>query len=277
MRPITEIRTLLCAGAVAAAFLAVTVPPAGAQNLSCGSTITKSTKLTKDVTGCPGVGLKIGADGITLDLDGHTVSAGAKRNPKAHGILNEGHDRVTIRGGTVRGFGAYGVRLSHADANVVESMRLVENFTGVGLFESDGGVVTRNVIVGAKFVGANLTGGSGDRIVDNDIRNSAGAGVFVHSSPAETGRRHRIQGNALSGNGIAIHPGPQRTRVLGNTITGVAADGIISFEPSTQLGGNSAVNNLLRGINAPNGALDAGGNTAQGNGQNPQCVGVVCS
>ena len=106
MRPITEIRTLLCAGAVAAAFLAVAVPQADAQNLSCGSTITKSTKLTKDITGCPGAGLKIGADGITLDLDGHKVSAAAKRKPKAHGILNEGHDRVTICGGTVRGFGA---------------------------------------------------------------------------------------------------------------------------------------------------------------------------
>jgi hypothetical protein len=277
MRPIAEIRTLLCAGAVAAAFLAVTVPQASAQNLSCGSTITKSTTLTKDITGCPGVGLRIGADDITLDLNGHTVSAAAKRNPKAHGILNEGHDDVTIRGGTVRGFGAYGVRLSHADRNLVEGMRLDDNFTGVGLFESDKGVVARNLINRAKFVGANLTGGRADRIVSNRIHDSAGPGVFVHSSPAETGRRHEIDANELLGNGIEIHPGPRRTRVTGNAIKLAAADGIMSFEPTTVIRGNSAIGNLLRGIDAPNGAIDAGGNTAKDNGQDPQCVGVVCS
>ena len=80
----------------------------------CGATITKDTKLTRTSTNCHGVGIRIGADGITLDLNGHTVAAAAKRNPKAHGILNVGHDRVTIKGGTVKGFGAYGVRLADA-------------------------------------------------------------------------------------------------------------------------------------------------------------------
>ena len=65
--------------------------------------------------------------------------------------------------------------------------------------------------------------------------------------------------------------------MLGNTISGAAGDGIASYEPSTVIGGNSALDNLLRGIDAPNGATDAGGNAAQGNGQDPQCVGVVCS
>jgi hypothetical protein len=276
MRPLAEIKHLVCACLAAAAILAVAAP-ANAAQIHCGSTITKSVKLTHDVTGCPGVGLRIGADHITLDLNGHTVAAAAERNPKAHGILNEGHDRVTIRGGLVRGFGAYGVRLSHADRNVVTDMAMDGNFTGIGLFESDRGLVTGNVMTGSRFVGANLTGGVRDRVVHNRISGSAGPGVFVHSSPDEPGKRHRVAGNALDGNGIEIHPGPVRTRVVGNTVQRAHGDGILAFEPSTIIGGNAVLGSLLRGIDAPNGARDAGGNTAQGSGLQPQCTGVSCS
>ena len=42
------------------------------------------------------------------------------------------------------------------------------------------------------------------------------------------------------------------------------------------LGGNHADRNSRWGINAP-GATDLGGNTATGNGNEPQCVGVTCA
>jgi parallel beta-helix repeat protein len=277
MRPIAEIKNqLICASVGVIAALAVAAPAHAAQ-LHCGSTITKSTKLTQDITNCPGVGLRIGADDITLDLNGHTVAAGAKRNPKAHGILNEGHDRVTITGGTVRGFGAYGVRLSHADRNVVHDMRMTANWTGIGLFESDRGVVADNVMTDSKFVGANLTGGKRNRIAGNEIADTRGAGVFVHSSPDEPGTRHVVARNELSGNGIQILAGPQRTRVTANAVTAARGDGIGTFEPSTVLAGNAVVASLLQGIYAPNGATDRGGNTASDNAIDPQCEGVVCS
>jgi hypothetical protein len=275
MRPIAEIKHLVCA-CLAVAATVVVAAPANAAQIHCGSTITKSTKLTKDITGCPGVGLRIGADDITLDLNGHTVSAAAERNPKAHGILNESHDHVTIRGGAVRGFGAYGVRLSHADRNVVIDMTMRGNFTGIGLFESDRGLVSRNVMTGSRFVGANLTGGVRNRVVHNEVTGSAGPGVFVHGSPDETGKRHRVAANDLDGNGIEIQPGPVRTRVVGNSVMSAHGDGIVTFEPSTVIGGNVLLGNLLHGINAPNGAVDAGGNTAHGSGLKPECAGVSC-
>jgi parallel beta-helix repeat protein len=277
MRPIAEIKNqLICASVGVIAALAVAAP-ANAAQLHCGSTITKSTKLTQDITNCSGVGLRIGADDITLDLNGHTVAAAAKRNPKAHGILNQGYDRVTITGGTVRGFGAYGVRLSHADRNVVRDMRMTGNWTGIGLFESDRGRVTGNVMTDSKFVGANLTGGKRNLIGDNTIVDSRGPGVFVHSSPREPGKRHVVHANELDGNGIQILAGPQRTRLLSNTVSGAHGDGISTFEPSTFLAENRVLSNLLQGIYAPNGASDGGGNTAAGNALDPQCEGVVCS
>lgn len=220
--------------------------------LACGSTVTKSVKLTSDIVGCHGAGLRIGADGITVDLNGHTVAAAAKRNPKAHGIFNEGHDGVTIRGGTVSGFGAYGVRLANANRNVVEDMRMTGNFTGVGLFQSDHGVVRDNWMSGQRFVGVALTGGVGNRVTHNQISGTAGAGVFVQPSHTETGRNHRVDGNELSANGILVFPGPRGTKIVNNRIAGTPGDGIATFEPSTVLTGNSVSGSVGRDIFTPN-------------------------
>ncbi|MBD7918553.1 hypothetical protein H9657_09735 [Cellulomonas sp. Sa3CUA2] len=52
-------------------------------------------------------------------------------------------------------------------------------------------------------------------------------------------------------------------------------DGILSVVGESTLQGNTAVRNERWGIHAP-GAVDLGGNTARGNGNEPQCVGVVC-
>ncbi len=41
--------------------------------VNCGDTLTHSVKLTADLTNCPGDGLVIGANGITVDLNGHTI------------------------------------------------------------------------------------------------------------------------------------------------------------------------------------------------------------
>jgi parallel beta-helix repeat protein len=226
--------------------------PSSEAKIACGSTITKSVKLTTDVANCPGVGLKIGADNVTLDLNGHTVSAAAKRNPKAHGIFNEGHDRVTIRGGTVSGFGAYGVRLAHANRNVVEDMTMTGNFTGVGLFESDRGAVRDSVMAGQRFVGVALTGGIGNRVTGNQISDTAGAGVFVQSSNTETGRNHRVDGNQLTSNGILVFPGPRAVKLIANRIDRAPGDGIAAFEPSTVIAGNAITAAVGRPIFAPN-------------------------
>src|SRR5512132_3515700 len=169
----TPMKITLAAALVAGALAA---PAAHAATpLHCGATIKQSTKLTKDLSNCRGVGLRIGADGITLDLNGHTIAAAAKRNPTAHGILNVGgHDRVTIKGGTVKGFGAYGVRLAGVQRNHVSDMKMTGNFTGIGLVESSHNLIERSAMTGSRFVGVNLTGGTANRVVHNQIAASVG-------------------------------------------------------------------------------------------------------
>ena len=74
---------------------------ASAATLTCGQTITKSITLDSDVS-CPDVGSnefawRIGAPGITVDLNGHTVTSHGK------GFANNGYNHVTVRNGTIAG------------------------------------------------------------------------------------------------------------------------------------------------------------------------------
>src|SRR2546425_13075034 len=91
----------LVAALSAAAFLTLTTAQAFANHVECGDLITQDTTLDSDLIDCPGDGIVIGADDITLDLGGHTVEgSGSSIVGIANGNLYgepEGHDGVTIR------------------------------------------------------------------------------------------------------------------------------------------------------------------------------------
>ena len=91
--------------------------------LSCGDTITVDTTLDRDLSNCPNNGIVIGADGITVDLGGHTISGDGKpvrrcprRQPCDFGVFNDRHDGVTVRNGSLRGF-AVGVLIGGVRSN----------------------------------------------------------------------------------------------------------------------------------------------------------------
>ena len=72
LRALPVIALLALSGVTAAAGQS---PPPG---LECGDTITADTTLDRDLTNCPSNGIIIGADDITLDLNGHTISGDGK-------------------------------------------------------------------------------------------------------------------------------------------------------------------------------------------------------
>src|SRR5712691_10064099 len=77
--------------------------PALADDVHCGQVLTRDTVLRRDLVDCPGDGLVIGADEITLDLGGHTISG--RGADGSVGIKNAGHDGDTIRNGAINRFG----------------------------------------------------------------------------------------------------------------------------------------------------------------------------
>src|SRR3954463_14789092 len=101
---------LIGVAAVGVMALGAQTAAAAVQQLSCGDTITTDTTLHKDLVNCPTNGIVIGADNVTLDLNGHTIDGDGTLTPGPEcpdtefcdvGVLNDGHDGVTVVHGSV--------------------------------------------------------------------------------------------------------------------------------------------------------------------------------
>lgn len=154
--------------------LAFSGSTAWALPLRCGDTVTTDTTLRADLTGCPGNGLVIGADRITLDLNGHTITGNLEG---AVGIDNSaGYDRVTIKNGAVRNFTNGVLLLEHATGNRVQRLTLVsDNSTGA----ADNGIL--------------IFSSDHNRVEHNSVSGS-GNGIFLGDTTDSTVERNRVSG-----------------------------------------------------------------------------------
>lgn len=169
--------------AMLAAVVTFGTPAATASDL-CGETITSNLVLDHDLA-CSGNGLIVGADGVKIDLNGHTI--GGSENPNTVGIRVLGRIGVRMQGpGEVTGFHT-GIWIEESENVRVEGLTLFANgafassgppfpFTGLG----DGIVVTMSETVRLE---GNLVFGNGDdginvhqstkvRVVENVVHNN---------------------------------------------------------------------------------------------------------
>jgi parallel beta-helix repeat protein len=182
------------------------------EQVACGDAITQDTRLTANLVDCPGVGLVIGADGITLDLNGHRIDGdGAGED---FGILVQGRRRVTIEGGAVRGF-TEGVLVDNSSDVEVRRLTSAE--------QDHGGIAV---------------GGSRDvLVVDNVVRDS-GAGIIVSRSESVLVRDNHVSSSVFGG--IPVFES-HRARVVGNTVTACRNDagiGLLAGSSQSEVAGN---------------------------------------
>ena len=102
---------MLAVVAVLMALFLLPTAAAEASHVQCGDVITQSTKLDSDLLNCPGDGVVIGADDVTLDLNGHVIDGdgtethGCAGNEFCDvGVVSAGHDGTAVRDGSIRGF-----------------------------------------------------------------------------------------------------------------------------------------------------------------------------
>jgi parallel beta-helix repeat protein len=216
----------------AASIVAVSGPgaAAGAQ-VSCGDTITTDTTLHQDLIDCPNNGIVIGADGVTLDLNGHLVDGdgtpAAGCDPRAEvcdaGVVGEGYDGITVMDGRVREFGIGVLVGGTSAAEPVRDNRILgvssarNEFAGIGILSS-----VRSLVRNSSGNGSIARdGGSGiflfdshrARILDNAFRNNGDLGIFVGKST-----HNLIKGNLIPRNhesGITMDHA-DRNQVRGN-------------------------------------------------------------
>jgi parallel beta-helix repeat protein len=199
----SSVRRVIVVCAVAAGLLVSGVGVAAAAPVSCGEIITTNTKLQNDLIDCPGDGLVIGADDITLDLAGHTIDGLGSAAPfGSDGIDNSGgHDNVVVKNGTVTGF-QQGVTLVGTSGNLARNLTVTENVStgffvdGFAFLDSFGNELVGNSVSG-NGDGIVLRGSSGNLIRANSATENSGRGLSLTFSSAN----NSLSDNVLSDNG----------------------------------------------------------------------------
>jgi parallel beta-helix repeat protein len=300
MQKLRRMRVRLAVTAATGTVLAVTLSLGLAQasgvQLACGTTITTNTVLRSDITGCAGPGLIVGADNITLDLGGHTITG----TGVDAGVRVDFHDGVTVRHGTVRGF-AEGVVVNTAGGDNVLGMTVEGNVRGINLanasntviagnlvrtseldgirvdgFGSTGDTVSNNVVLGSTYSITVSNAASGTTVSHNVMLNGKLYGLSIFSSPTGT----TAVGNIANRNGIDgiyVDDSSTGTVLNRNVANANGQDGVRVLGPGAALTRNVANANGNLGIEAVAGVVDGGGNVARSNANPLQCTGVVCA
>lgn len=243
---------------------------------TCGETVSGSITLNADLNCGSGDGLVVGANGTTINLNGHRISGDPTGNSVGvlnGGGLNAGFSAVVVKTGTITGF-FKGVSFGTLGGSVLGVK--VANNQGSGIITNGNGVISGNVAFG------NLNGilAGGDlgvkRTIANNVANSNttyGIGLV--------GGQDVVSGNRTLSNGdtgiYSTEPGGTFSANIANA-NGTGMN-VASADPATpaKLSGNKAYWNDHLGIQIGPGDLDAGKNLASGNGTAHQCEDIVCS
>jgi parallel beta-helix repeat protein len=301
-----QLTKLAVLGAAVAGFMALGVGHAHAATVVCGQIIIQDTKVSNDLLDCPGDGLVIGAANIKLDLGGHLIDGDDMSfGGTDAGVDNTGgFDNVEIKHGAIQEFDQ-GVNLLGASDNEIHQLEVLNNRAGVVLgLGSDNNTVERNVVHDNPRPGGILADGTTGNTISrntvynngspgigsagiavfnstnaevslNDVFDNAMIGIWLFNADASLVKMNTVQSN---GNyGIDSFSGSTGNLFLKNVSNENDADGIHIDDPGNTITRNEANLNFNLGIFAVAGNTDGGGNTASGNGDPAQCVGVVCS
>lgn len=224
-------RLLLTLSALAA--LALFSAPAQAnqpERVHCGQTLTHSVKLANDLSNCPNNGLVVGADNVTVDLNGHTIDGDGQQvtdcpfpGPNCDaGVQNTGgYTGVTIEGGKLREF-SYGVYVfGGASRNRVRQISSTHNLFG-------------GIVIG---------GGITDSQVERNSTNHNGAGITLCCFSNNV----RIERNSVSGNGDGI---------------------VVSDSDNNRIAHNSVSDNAKAGEGSEGDGIGLAGNFTKGSNDN---------
>ena len=192
------------------ALLASSDAAVAASQPKCGDTITADTTLHHDLVNCPNNGIIIGAEDVTLDLNYHTIDgdgtefAGCPENEFCDiGVLNDGHDDVTVVHGFVRQF-AFGVVIVNARHNRVIDLTVSRSAgTGIILFKSSRNRLIRN---SARANGLQLDQGGialnrshHNLVKRNALGGNGDLGLFMEKSDHNHIRKNRMRRNPEGG------------------------------------------------------------------------------
>jgi parallel beta-helix repeat protein len=178
----------------------------------------------------------IGADGITVNLAGHTISG--TNAPGSEGIANDGHAATRILAGRITDFRLNGVGMRGAERSIVRGLTIRR--IGAGGLEGE-----------PVSAGIALVDSADSQAAQNDVQNDVLAfqsdGIDVLNSPGAL-----VQGNRLSHNnwnGLVLIASSD-SRIVGNDLDANGNNGteVNGASDSVWMTGNGADGNASFGI-----------------------------
>ena len=231
---IRSLQSLVAMVVIAAALAAAS--SASAAHVQCGDVITQDTTLDSDLEGCPNDGLVIGADGVTVDLNGHEISGpgggpGYGGGSGANGIYGNsndgvddsaGYDRLVVKGGEIELFDS-GVKLRDVQGASVTGLEIYAASFGVLLVESDRNRIDANDIYQTGY-GIYPVESSDNRIARNLLHANT-FGMYPVESNHNVIVRNTVTGSSILG--IQVTTGSSDNRISENEILGNASTGLL--------------------------------------------------
>lgn len=204
--------------------------------------VTRTTKLTRDY----GTTLVAGADGITLDCAGRTISGPGGRPPGESGILVDGRARVTIKRCQVTGF-ASGIAVVNSTRIELSGNTVSQNDErGILLVSTTASSLRDNVANRNAWEGVLLVGSNGNALTRNTASNNGSPEVYAGFALLEGSSSNRLEANTANDNGdvgFVIEAGSDN-RLLRNT---ASENGLTGFEIRSGSTGNTLSENLANG------------------------------
>jgi len=205
--------------------------------ISCGDTITSDTILTNDLLNCPGNGITMGASGITLDCDGHTISGSGSGNYR--GIYLSSRNNNVIENCNIENF-YNGIYLSSSDSNTLTGNTANSNNNyGIFIYYSSNNTLTGNT-ADLNNYGIYLSSSANTNTLTNNTANSNYYGIRLSSSDSNT-----LTGNTADLNNYGIYlSSSANTNTLTNNTANSNYHGIrLSYSDSNSFTSNTANSN----------------------------------
>ncbi|MEA3255174.1 MAG: right-handed parallel beta-helix repeat-containing protein [Candidatus Altiarchaeota archaeon] len=146
----------------------------------CGDTVTESCRFNENLNCSTGHGLFIGADAVTIDGNGYTITGTCSNE----GIHNEGYNRVTIENLNIEGF-CFGIYFKDVgDSNIHENNISYSVGSGVWLFASSHNqIINNNIDQGDDGHGILISNSANNNSVErNNITTVNGMGISIDNS-----------------------------------------------------------------------------------------------
>jgi parallel beta-helix repeat protein len=239
-----------------AALLSMTTGQALANHVQCGDPIYQDTTLDSDLIDCPLTGIVIGADDVTLDLNGHTID-GAPGS--GDGVYSGDHHGLRVRDGTIQEF-RNGVRFeTHGNPG---PWREYEGGFRYPSTDALGGHIVRGLTVRDNTVsGIDVSGSSHNRIEDNRLYSNRFCGISLTGFASGSAIKRNFASEGFYGIYFEAFGG----QVQGNHVSHNLVGGLLGYSLNSRVEENIASGNDGTGIELASHESEVAGNVASGN------------